>query len=280
MSATGELLIYRIRLVVRGVASIGTLLLYGVAMGLVALLGLDSFRQVGLGAVGPAGAALVNLALLLPTAQALLLGALSATGDRESGLAAMIRARGAGPATLVLTGWLAVSVAGWLSLAAGFGTAAIVIAGNVPVDDLPVFTALIVVTAFAVASAAAVGILIGMLVPTRSHATVAAIAIWFVLAIGVDLVVIGLGVFLRLGEIGVLAALVVDPFTAARTASLLLLDASGGVLGPTGIYLVDRLGREGAVGGLLGVVLIWAAVPLVAAVAAGKWRDGWALAGH
>ena len=47
-------------------------LIFALAAGLATLLGLGSYRQLGLGAVGPAAAALVNLAILLPTAQAVL----------------------------------------------------------------------------------------------------------------------------------------------------------------------------------------------------------------
>lgn len=268
------LAVFRTRTLLRGTATIAAALLFCVATGLVALLGLGSFRQVGLGSVGPAAAALVNLALLLPTAQAVLLGAMTMTADRESGFGAMLRARGLRPAELVVTAWLAVCLSAWLSIAAGFGLAAIVVAGNVPPGDLAVFGALVGVSCVAAAAAAAVGILVGSLVRTRLQAALAAIAVWFTLAVGFDLVVIGLGVFLRLGEVAVAGAIVADPLTAARTASLLLLDASGGVLGPSGAYLVDRLGREGSVAALLAVVVAWAAIALGVATARVPRSDG------
>lgn len=103
----------------------------------------------------PAAAALVNLALLLPTAQALVLGAMTLTADRESGFGAMLLARGVRPAALVVTAWLAVTLSSWLSIAAGFGLAVIVIAGNVPPGDLPVFVGLIGVSLAASAAGAA-----------------------------------------------------------------------------------------------------------------------------
>ncbi len=268
------LAVFRARTLLRGKATIAATLVFCLMTGLVALLGLGSFRQVGLGSVGPAATALVNLALLLPTAQGVLLGAMTLTADRESGFGAMLRARGVPPAALVWTAWLAVTLSSWLSLGAGFGLAAVVIAGNVPVGDLPVFAALLGVSAAAAAAAAAVGILVGALVTTRLQAALAGVATWFVLAVGFDLAVIGLGVFLRLGEIAIIAAIVADPFTAARVSALLLLDSEAGILGPTGAYLLDQLGHTGAVAALLAVVVAWTVLPIALATAAVTRRDG------
>ena len=265
---------FRTRTLLRGRSTVAAAAVFCLATGLVTLLGLGSFRQVGLGSVGPAAAALVNLALLLPTAQAVLLGAMALTADRETGFGAMLRARGVRPAALVVTAWVAVTLSSWLSIGAGFGLAAIVIAGNVPVDDLVVFAALMGVSLAAAAAAAAVGILVGARVTTRLQAALAGLAAWFVLAVGFDLVVIGLGAFLRLGEAAVVAAVVADPLTAARVSALLLLDAGAGVLGPTGAYLVDRLGQGGAIAVLLAVVGGWIALPLTLAVEGVTRRDG------
>ena len=56
-----------------------------------------------------------------------------------------------------------------------------------------------------------------------------------------------------------------NPFQAGRILGLLLLDGTASVLGPLGIYLLDRLGTAGA-GGLLGAALgLWAIVPLAVA---------------
>ena len=196
------------------------------------------------------------------------------TADRESGFGAMLRARGVPPVALVLTAWLAAALSSWLALGAGFGLAAIVIAGNVPVGDLPVFAALLGVAAVAAGAAAAVGVLVGALVTTRLQAALAGVATWFVLAVGFDLAVIGLGAFLRLGEIAIIGAIVADPFTAARVSALLLLDSEAGILGPTGAYLLDRLGYGGAIAALFAVVIGWTLVPLALATTAVRRRDG------
>ena len=68
------------------------------------------------------------------------------------------------------------------------------------------------------AVAAAAGVLVGTLVTNRLQASLVAVAAWFLLAIGLDLVVIGLGVFLSLGEPAILTAVLANPIESARVA--------------------------------------------------------------
>jgi Cu-processing system permease protein len=246
---------------------------FAVAAVVVTLVGLSSFRQVGLGAVGPAAVALINLALLLPTAQALLLAAHAMSGERESGFWALISARGAGRGTVVVSVWLAVTAATWLGLLVGFGAVAFILAGNVPVGDMTAFAAMVLTTMIVAASAAAVGVLIGAVTANRLQATLVALATWFIFAVGLDLLVIGLGVFLRAGEVGLLAAVAANPLSAGRVAALLLIDERGTVLGPVGTFLMSRLGLSGTLALLAAMVTAWTAGSLLAARQVLSWRD-------
>jgi len=259
---TAALLTFQTRSVIRGRWSILAILGFAIAAAIVALLGLGSFRQIGLGAVGPAAVSLLNLALLLPTAQALLLGALALSGERESGFMAALRARGLGPGTAIVATWLAVTLSAWLSLIAGFGVVALIVAGNVPTADLPVFFSIMLVCGACAAVAAAIGVLVGAAVTNRLQASLVAIAAWFLLALGLDLVVVGLGVFLALGEPAILVAVLANPIESARVTALLLLDASGGALGTMGIYLSETIGRAGSMFLLLAALALWTLLPL------------------
>jgi Cu-processing system permease protein len=256
---------FQARAVLRGRWSMVAVVAFAAAAGVVAFLGLGSFRQLGLGAVGPAAVSLLNLALLLPTAQAVMLGALVLSGERESGLLAALRARGMGAPAAVIATWVGVTLSTWLSLVAGFGVVALVVAGNVPAGDMPVFMGLLAVCGVCSAAAAAIGGLVGAAVHDRLQAALVAVGAWFVLAIALDLVVVGLGVFLTLGEPAILAALLVNPIEIGRVAALLMLDASGGALGPVGIYLREGMGDAGALGLLAAALATWVAVPLAVA---------------
>ena len=262
---TAALVVFQARSALRGRWSIIALLAFVAASAVVALLGLGSFRQIGLGAVGPAAVSFLNLALLLPTAQALLLGALALSGERESGFMSALRARGLGSGSIVVATWLAVTLSAWLSLIAGFAVVAVIVAGAVPLADMPTFVGILVVCAACAAVAAAIGVLVGSAVSNRLQASLVAIAAWFLLALGLDLVVIGLGVFLSLGEPAILAAVLANPIESARVAGLLLLDASGSALGTMGIYLDDNLGRIGSLMVLAACLLVWIMAPLAAA---------------
>jgi Cu-processing system permease protein len=259
---TTSLVAFQARATIRGRWTIVAVLAFAVTAGVVALLGLGSFRQLGLGAVGPAAVSLLNLALLLPTAQALLVGALSLSGEREGGFLAALHARGMGPGAAIVTTWLGVTLSAWLSLLGGFAVVAVIVAGSVPVGDLPAFAAILLVCAACSGVAAAIGVLVGAVVRDRLQASLVAVAAWFVLAMGLDLVVIGLGVFLALGEPAILAAVLANPIEAARVAALLILDAEGGALGAMGIYLAEGIGRDGALALLAMALLAWTILPL------------------
>lgn len=259
---TTALVTFQARSVIRGRWSIVAILGFAIAAAMVAFLGLGSFRQLGLGAVGPAAVSLLNLALLLPTAQALLLGALALSGERESGFLAALRARGMGPVSAIVATWLAVTLSALLSLVAGFGVVALIVAGNVPTADLPVFFTIMFICGACAAVAAAIGVLVGAAVTNRLQASLVAIAAWFLLALGLDLLVVGLGVFLALGEPAILMAVLANPIESARVTALLLLDASGGALGTMGIYLSETIGRTGSMLLLLLSLLIWVLLPL------------------
>jgi Cu-processing system permease protein len=259
---TAALVTFQARSVVRGRWSVVAILSFALAAAVVALLGLGSFRQLGLGAVGPAAVSLLNLALLLPTAQAMLLGALALSGERESGFMAALRARGMSSRGAILATWLAVTFSAWLSLVAGFAVVAIIVAGNVPMADMPVFFAIMLICGTSAAVAAAVGVLVGSAVTNRLQASLVAIATWFLLALGLDLVVIGLGVFLSLGEPAILLAVLANPIESARVAALLLLDASGGALGTMGIYLSEAIGPAESFVLLLLALFLWTVLPL------------------
>jgi Cu-processing system permease protein len=270
---TAALVTFQARAVVRGRWSLVAILGFALAAAVVAILGLGSFRQLGLGAVGPAAVSLLNLALLLPTAQALLLGALALSGERESGFLAALRARGLSAWAIIAATWLAVTISAWLSLLAGFGVVALIVAGSVPVEDLPVYFSIMLVCACCAAVAAAVGVLIGALVTNRLQASLVAVAAWFLLALGLDLLAIGLGVFLSIGEPAILLAVLANPIESARVAALLLLDASGSALGTMGLYLDETLGRVASLALLLAALAAWMLLPLALAVVVLQRRD-------
>lgn len=272
-SGLGALATFEARVILRGRGTLVGMAAYGLASLVVTLLGLTSFAQLGLGAVGPAAVALLNLALLLPTVQAMTVGAMTLAGDREGSFLTMLRASGSSARSLVTAGWLGVALSAGLSTLVGFGVAAVLLATTVPLADLLAFAELLVVSLLVAAAAAAIGILIGVLADNRLQAGLAAVAVWFVVAIGLDLLLLGLGAFARVGELALIGAVLVNPLETGRVLALLALDPQGGALGPAGSYVLTQLGLLPAAGVLTATLLAWIGVPLALAARVLGRRD-------
>jgi len=231
----------------------------------VTLLGLGSLRELGLSGVGPGSAGLVNLGVLLPPLMGLLLGAGSLAGARERGLLAMMVAQPVPRWTLVAGAFFGLTGALWITVAIGFGLAALVLAGVAEVGDLAPLGALVGATLAAATAGLALGIAISAVSAGRTQAVAFAVALWFLLALGMDLALAGLGPAIRLGPTGLLAAVLANPLEAARILALLAAEPSGTALGPFGAYLTASYGSAGAAALLVGSIAAWVAAPLVLA---------------
>ena len=99
--------------------------LFGLLAAGATALGLASFRQLGLGTVSPAAVVLLNLAILFPSAYALVTGALALQADRDGGLLAMLRAAGLSGLNVTVAKLVATILSSWVVVLAGFGTSAL-----------------------------------------------------------------------------------------------------------------------------------------------------------
>jgi Cu-processing system permease protein len=247
---------------------IGTAVVFAAISLAVTLLGLESLRGLGLSGVGPASAGLVNLGVLLPPLLGLLLGAGSLAGARERGLLAMMIAQPVSRVSLVAGVFLGLSAALWITVAVGFGLAALVLAGVAKISDLAPFVALVIATLAVGTAGVGIGIGLSALAGGRTQAAALAVAGWFVLALGMDLALAGLGPAVHLGPQGLLVAVLANPLESGRILALLAANPSGSALGPFGSYLVARFGDGGAGALLAAAIGAWTVVPLAVAV----WR--------
>jgi ABC-type transport system involved in multi-copper enzyme maturation permease subunit len=250
-----------------------TSLLFVAACAATAFSGLRTFRELGLPGIGAAIDGLVAVAVLLPPMLALVLGANAIAAARERGLLAMLASQPLRRHTLVVGAFLGVSAAVSLGVVAGLGAAAVLVSGVTDGAGLASMLTLLAAALGMTASAAAVGVAVSTLVTDRLHATAVAVGIWFVFALGIDLVVAVVAPSLRLGPQALLAAVAVNPLEAGRLLTLLVSSPSPEVLGPFGSYLADRAGLGGAVAVLAGVLVAWVVLPLGAASALMHRRD-------
>lgn len=265
--ALDELTAFEVGLALRGSGVAVGAVVHGAAMALVAIVGLGAFRQVGLGALTPAALGLLEIGLIVPTLIALVLGGAALHGDDEDSVRAMLLISGADLREIVLAKLLAVVAVGAVVVSTGAGIAALLLASSLRPADLAPFGFVVIVTFLATAAAASVGVLVSALARDRTQAIVGAIAVWAVLAVGVDLVVLVAAP--AVGGVAPLAlAAVLDPIEAARLAGLISLGADGQVLGSLGTFVSLTVGPARAVSLLVLALVLWILVPFGAAVVA------------
>ena len=166
---------------------------------------------------------------------------------------------------IVLARWAAWTIVISACLAIGFGAAGIVIGALAGAADGVRYLALVGIAIVLVAASLALGLWIGVVARSRARAIALAVVVWFVLAIGMDLVVIATLAVLPPREAGwgLSLLLLADPVDSARALGLGLFQADA-IAGPTGAALKRVLGGWGAlllVVGLAG----WTALPLALA---------------
>ncbi|MFU8841643.1 MAG: ABC transporter permease subunit [Nitriliruptoraceae bacterium] len=234
--------------------------------------GLRSFASLGLAGAAAATDGLMQVTLLLPPLIGMLLGAGSLARDREGGLLAMFASQPVGRTVLPLATFLGGLLAVWAVVAFGLGVGGVLISTVATVADVLTLATVVAVALATAATSVAIGVAIAALASTHQQATTAAAAMWLLLALGLDLLLVGVAPGLRLAPSGLLASVLLNPIEAARVLVLLLVDGPG-ALGPFGGYLLDRVGRTGAVGVLVGSLVAWTLGPLAVATLAIHRRD-------
>jgi Cu-processing system permease protein len=233
----------------------------------VAELGMAGAERWGISAFDRTAAGLLNLVLLFVPLLTLPLGAASFAGELEDGTLAYLVAQ---PVTRgeVFAGKLAgLILATTLSIALGFGSAAIVVAlrgGASP----GTFAALAGGAWLLGVVTVALGVALSIFARTRVRALAAAIAAWLLLVFLCDFGVIAVAAGQLLGPDALFVLVVANPLQAVKTLAALGISERLEVLGPVGIHAVRTLGRPGVAALLVSIAAGW----VVASAAAGYLR--------
>jgi Cu-processing system permease protein len=225
----------------------------------IALVGLSAGGTVAVQGFARTSISLLQLILWVVPLLALLTGAAAGAECYElEFIAALPLARG----RLVIARWAAWLVALGAALLIGLGCAGFVIGVLAGTADVRSYVGLLAIAALLLSACLAVGLAIGVQVRSRARAMAAAILVWCVLVVGVDLLAIGLLSLLPAGTASwpLAMLLVADPLDAARVLGLGLFQADA-IAGPTGAALRSVMGGWGGLALLAGLVT-WTAVPL------------------
>ncbi len=264
-SATASLASWEFRGAARSRWVIGTAIAFAALCLAVSLLGMRSLRELGLAGVGPASAALINLGILLPAIMGLLLGGNALVAAREQGVLSMIAVQPIPRTSIVIGAFLGVAGALTISVLFGFGSAAVVLSGVAKGSDVLPLIALVGSTLGVAYACISIGLSFSAFARSRLQATSTAITLWFLLALGMDLALIAIAPAVRMGPVGLLLAVLLNPLEAGRVLALLGASPDGTVLGPFGAYLVESFGTGGAAALLIVSIVLWTVVPLVIA---------------
>lgn len=265
MGATGAQANWEFRAAARSRWVIGTAIVFALLCLAVALLGMRSLRELGLSGVGPASAALINLGILVPAMMGLLLGANALVGAKEQGVLPLIAVQPVSRLSIVLGPFIGLGAALAAAVLIGYGAAATVLSGVAKSSDIAPLLALVGSTLAVAFACVAIGLGVSALSRTRLQGTSTAITIWFLLALGMDLALAVIAPAVRMGPVGLLTAVVVNPLEAGRVLALLAANPDGTALGPFGGYLVETFGSGGAAAILIASIVFWIVAPLAVA---------------
>lgn len=227
----------------------------------ISFLSLAGADEYGFAGFNRTAAGLVNLVMLIVPLMALSAGAASIAGERERGTLAPLLAMPVTRTELLAGKFLGGASALVVALATGFGISAAVIVLEGGAGGALGYLAMAGLTCLLAAGLLSVGLLISVLAPRSATAASTAIVVWLGLAFVSDLGLMGSSVLFRLRLWTLFDAALTNPLEVFKMATLSSSRAALSVLGPVGQYASATLGSLlGLV--LLGVLLVWIAVPL------------------
>lgn len=223
------------------------------------MFGLSGSELYGYRGFAKVMAGLVHLALLFVPLMALFPATAAIAGEREVGNLEYLVSQPISFSELFWGKWLGVSLAVWMSLMLGFGTAgAVAVLNGTPW----LLVALLMILTLLLAEAfVAVGFLCSIFARSRARATSAGLVVWMI-AIGLG--TLGLmGAMLRWGlpRFVLTAWAFANPVEAFRLGVIASLDTDGSLLGPVGSAWVDTVGAGGVIALCLGFLALWTLLP-------------------
>lgn len=228
----------------------------------VAMVGIESTTGVSLQMFGRTTATLTNLCLLLAPLVALTLGAGAIAGEADRGTLERLLAQPIERHELLFGKFLGLLLALTAATGLGFLPAGVVLAAAAGPGVLGRYLLFPALAGVLATTMLGLGLWISVTSRSATQAQSRAIAVWFLLVLLYDLLIVGTLVLggLPAGALAVL--LVLNPVDATRVLAVLALEPDLYLLGPAGSLLTESLGRGGAAAVLGGSLLVWAAAPL------------------
>lgn len=228
-------------------------------------LALAGAGMVGFAGFGRTAASLINLVLLIVPLMALTIGAQSLAGEQERNTLAYLLAQPISRADIFIGKYVGLLLSLLAALALGFGISGLVMALNSTGAAEPMAYVLLVVLAFLLSLTM---LSVGFLISTVSKRTDVAVGIglflWLCFVFFGDLGMMGTAITLRMPIDTLFWVSLINPLQLFKMAAILNIQATLDILGPAGIYAMQRYGDSLLVLFLV-VLSLWAVVPALVA---------------
>lgn len=253
--------------------------LYALAFAVLALafsyLALASSGLVGFAGFGRTAASLINLVLLIVPLMALTIGAQSIAGEAERGTLAYLLAQPVTRRQVFAGKYLGLALSLLAALALGFGVSGLVMTlGNAAAADPAAYVSLAGLAFLLSLAMLSVGMAVSTWTRKASVAVGVGLFLWLTFVFLGDLGMMGTSIVLRVPIPTLFTLSLLNPTQLFKTAAILTINATLDVLGPAGIYALQRYG-DGLLGLLLAAVGVWIVVPALLAYARLAARGEW-----
>lgn len=224
-------------------------------------LALAGAGMVGFAGFGRTAASLINLVLLIVPLMALTVGAQSLAGEQERNTLAYLLAQPISRADIFVGKYLGLLLSLLASLTLGFGISGLVMALNGTGAADPTAYVLLVALAFLLSlTMLSMGFFISALTNRASVAVGIGLFLWLLFVFFGDLGMMGTAITLRVPIDTLFWLSLANPLQVFKMAAILNIQATLDILGPAGIYAMQRYGQDLLVL-FLCVLLLWVIVP-------------------
>lgn len=226
-----------------------------------AVIALGASDLTGQAGFGRTSAGLLNLLLLMVPLIGLTVGAQMIVTDRENRSLDYLLAQPLTALDVYAGKFIGAAISLMLLLLIGFGGAGVVMAIKGGAGDVGDFGLLVLLTLMLGLAMLSVGYVISSFSRQTAAALGIALTVWLLFVIVGDLGLMGSSMVLGMRPETLLSLTVINPLDVYKLVSVDLLHTSLDVLGPAGIYAVDRFGTSFS-WLMLGVLSLWIIVPL------------------
>jgi len=222
---------------------------------------LSASELTGQAGFGRTSAGLLNLLLLMVPLIGLTIGAQVIVSDRQDRSLDYLLAQPISALEVFAGKFIGAAASFLLLLLIGFGGAGVVMAVRGGVGGGQNFLLLVVLTLLLGLAMLSIGIAISSFSRQTAAALGIALTLWLLFVIVGDLGIMGSSIMLGLSPEALLSLTMLNPLDVYKLVSVDLLHTSLDVLGPAGMYAVDRFGSSFSYL-MLGLLALWIIVPL------------------